>query len=63
MHIYVQQSISINLIIDYLRHDVNTCSKVIDSFLEDVRSNGNGDDRSLRVTFLVKQGIIYPPSR
>jgi hypothetical protein len=30
MHVCVQQSISINLIIKYLRHDVDTCSKVTD---------------------------------
>ena len=61
-HIYVQQSISINLIIDYLRHDVDTCSEITNSFLENVRPNGNGHDRSSWISLLFQQGIIYPPS-
>ena len=58
----VQQGISIDFIINYLRHDVDTSSEVIDSFLENVRSNGDGDDRSLWIALLFRQGIIYPPS-
>ena len=60
-HICVQQSISINLIINYLRHDVDTCSEVIDSFLSNVRSNGDEDDKSSWIALLFWQGIVYLP--
>jgi hypothetical protein len=45
-------------IIYYFWHDANTCFKVIDSFLEYMRSNGYRDDRSFWITFLDGHGII-----
>jgi len=61
-HVCVQQSIFINFIMNYLWLDVDACSEVTDNFLENVRSNGDGDDRSSCMTLLFRQGIIYPPS-
>ena len=43
-----------NFLINYLWQDVDTLSEVTDNFLENVRSNGNGDDKSPRVALLVR---------
>jgi hypothetical protein len=41
-------------------HDVDACTKVIDSLVEVYASNGDQDDRSSWVTFLDWQSLIVP---
>jgi hypothetical protein len=59
-HGCVQQRLTMNFLIDYLRYNVDTCSQIIDGFVESVSSDADGDDRSSWISFLFWHVLFSP---